>query len=1187
MLPLTFQAQTFTATGGAIPDNGASLTCFPITVSGVGVINGTYGLSQVCINLTHPFTDEIGVWLKAPNGLTVPLTLGNGGGANFVNTCFNMTATSFIFDIANTNPYTGSFIPEEPLGWVNDGQNANGTWFICAQDVSANDVGTLGSFSLTFSNTPAPPLSCNGNLIATNTCDLATPICNLNGYCGTTSEVYSVNTWPELTAAFSCGTISNNSFIKFVATAATVNLSVNVFNSTTNDGIQMMVFGGGCGSGAVTSFGCSNLLPPGINTFTATGLTPGNTYYIMVDGFVGGAGLDVCDYIINVTSGVNVLSITPTSASICPGGNVSLTASGGNGVYTWSPATNLNTTTGATVISTPTGPITYTVTSGAVGGLNCPFTKTVAVSISSLPATPTASVTVQPNCTIPTGTIVVTAPTGAGLEYSINGTTYQASPTFTGLVPNNYNVTVRNTTTSCISAATALTVNPIPAPPVAPTASVTVQPTCALPTGTIVVTAPLGANLQYSINGTTYQASVSFAGLAPNNYNVTVRNTSTNCVSTATALTVNAVPNLAAPTASVTQQPTCALPNSGIIVVTAPTGANFEYSINGTTYQASTSFTGLTANNYNVTVRNTTTSCVSVATPLTVNAPPGAPAAPTATATQQPTCPLPTGTITITAPTGANLEYSIDGTTYQAGLIFAGLTPSSYNVTVRNTVSNCVSTATAVVINPPTGGPAAPTATVTAQPTCATPTGTITITAPTGANLEYSIDGTTYQAGLVFATLAPGPYSVTVRIVASTCVSTATNLTVNPVPVPPTAPTATVTIQPTCAIATGTIIVTAPIGANLQYSVNGTTYQAGLVFSGLTPGPYTVTVRNTTTNCTSTGTALTVNNAPPGLVPPTASTTIQPNCLLPFGTIVVTAPVGAGLEYSINGTAYQSGLIFTNVNPGNYNVTVRNLSISCTSNPTVVTVNPLPAKSPNPVVVSPEEYCLNETPVPLTAVGTNLLWYTAATGGIPSPIAPTPSTSMVGPTTYYVSQVALPLCESNRVPIVVEVYELPTADAGMDKLIFAGQNITLSGTVSTNTVSYLWTPILVSNTLAPAVAPLTETIYSLTATTVDGCKATDDVTIKVLKEIIVPNVFSPNGDNINDKWMLKNIEQYPSASVEIFNRYGQQIFRSSGYPKPWDGTIAGKPLPVGTYYYIITTGQKNVDVLKGSISIIR
>ena len=93
---------------------------------------------------------------------------------------------------------------------------------------------------------------------------------------------------------------------------------------------------------------------------------------------------------------------------------------------------------------------------------------------------------------------------GAGLTYSIDGINYQAATTFTAVAPGTYNVTVQDAG-GCTSAATPLTVN-APAAPAAPTASVTVQPTCAIPTGTIVVTAPTGAGLTYSIDGITYQA---------------------------------------------------------------------------------------------------------------------------------------------------------------------------------------------------------------------------------------------------------------------------------------------------------------------------------------------------------------------------------------------------------------------------------------------------------------------------------------------------------------------------------------------------------------------------------------------------------------------------------------------------------------------------------------------------------
>ena len=104
------------------------------------------------------------------------------------------------------------------------------------------------------------------------------------------------------------------------------------------------------------------------------------------------------------------------------------------------------------------------------------------------------------------------------------------------MAPGPYNVTVQDAG-GCISTPTALTVNAAPAAPAAPTASVTVQPTCAVPTGTIVVTAPLGAGLTYSIDGINYQAATTFTAVGPGPYNVTVQDAG-GCISGPTALTV-------------------------------------------------------------------------------------------------------------------------------------------------------------------------------------------------------------------------------------------------------------------------------------------------------------------------------------------------------------------------------------------------------------------------------------------------------------------------------------------------------------------------------------------------------------------------------------------------------------------------------------------------------------------------
>jgi gliding motility-associated-like protein len=547
-----------------------------------------------------------------------------------------------------------------------------------------------------------------------------------------------------------------------------------------------------------------------------------------------------------------------------------------------------------------------------------------------VPVAPTVTATSPTTCAVPTGSLTVTAPVGASYEYSIDGVTYQSAATFAGLVPATYNVIVRDITTGCVSTATSATILPAPGSPAAPTASVTVQPTCIVTTGTIVITAPLGATLEYSIDGgVTYQSGTTFAGLLPGTYNVSVHDTASGCISTATTLTVNPIPaNPAAPTASATVQPTCIIP-TGTIEVTAPIGASYEYSIDGVTYQAGVTFAGLTPGNYNVTVRDVTTGCISSVTVVTVDPIPANPVAPTASVTVQPTCAVPTGTIEVTAPIGVTLEYSVDGVTYQTGLIFAGLTPATYNVTVRDVVTGCVSSATPVTITPVAGAPVAPTASTTVQPTCAIPTGTIVVTAPLSANYEYSVNGTTYQAGTTFTGLVSGTYSVTVRDTTTGCVSPITTVVVDPIPASPLVPSVTVTVQPTCTNPTASIEITSPLGATYEYNVDASVFQASPIFTGLTAGMHTVTVRDNVTGCTSQASIeiiAPVSPDTPGLVVNT-----QPACNDLAGSIEVLSPIGANYQYAINAGIYQNNPIFAGLNEGIYTITVMDIVTGCVS----------------------------------------------------------------------------------------------------------------------------------------------------------------------------------------------------------------------------------------------------------------
>lgn len=770
--PFLLQAQTFTGTGGSIPGTGSSQTCFPLTVIGVGNIGTSNGLSQVCFTITHPVTDELEILLQAPNGTYVPLSIQNGTGANYTSTCFTATATTPIKFSAS--PFTGTFLPEGHLGAVNNGQSANGIWRLCILDRrNGTNAGSLVSWSLTFSNNPAPQPpalpTCSSSIPSTSNCASAVSICDFNGACGSTVNTPK-QSWPALDAA-SCFGLNNNTFVKFVAAASTVSFSVwvpvsaNGFNNI-NGGIQMLFFGGSCG-GAVTTYGCYNRIypysapgQPLISVVYASGLTPGNTYYLLIDGANG----DFCDFTLAANSGVNILDIKPTAPEICEGSNVNLTASGGNGIYSWSPAAGLSATSGTTVTATPTsiGSNKYTVTSSTA--LGCPTSKDVTITVYPLPTAPVASVTAQPNCSISTGSITISSPLGASWEYSINGTNFQSNPLYNNVAPGTYTVWVRDAASGCTVGGNSVIIQPAPTVPPAPTVAITVQPSCNSNVATLSISAPIGNDFTYSLGGA-YQNSPVFTNVAPGTYSISVKNNA-GCISAATLITVNpALPFPAAPLLTTTQ-PNC---NTGFgsITITGPIGTNFEYSIGGL-FQSNPSFSNLAPGTYAVVVKDLPTGCSSAPVPVVINTIPSPPTAPTLNATQ-PDCNISRGSIVITAPLGNTFEYSIGGS-FQSGIQFTNLPPGSYNVIVRNINTACISAATAVVINTPPLPPAAPQVSVVTLPGCDGTTGSISFTAPIGNSFEYGLNGN-YQSAPLFTNLQPGTYNATVRNTGTACIS--------------------------------------------------------------------------------------------------------------------------------------------------------------------------------------------------------------------------------------------------------------------------------------------------------------------------------------------------------------------------------------------------------------------------------
>ncbi len=172
----------------------------------------------------------------------------------------------------------------------------------------------------------------------------------------------------------------------------------------------------------------------------------------------------------------------------------------------------------------------------------------------------------------------------------------------------------------------------------------------------------------------------------------------------------------------------------------------------------------------------------------------------------------------------------------------------------------------------------------------------------------------------------------------------------------------------------------------------------------------------------------------------------------------------------------------------------------------------------------------------------------------------------------------------------------PKVRLGDDITIFRGDTITIKSSVTgsfKNDIIIKWTPSTGLNNTSvsrPIASPSVSTKYVLSATALSsGCVNQDTIEVIVKTRIIIPTAFTPDEDasNLNEKWVLEGIEDYPNAEVTIFNRWGGEVFATKNYQNnPFDGKKDNSNLPMGTYFYVIKTGD-SVPTLTGYLTILR
>ena len=391
--------------------------------------------------------------------------------------------------------------------------------------------------------------------------------------------------------------------------------------------------------------------------------------------------------------------------------------------------------------------------------------------------------------------------------------------------------------------------------------------------------------------------------------------------------------------------------------------------------------------------------------------------------------------------------------------------------------------------------------------------------------------------------------------------------------------TTTIT-NPTCTN-TGSATVTVT-GSSSPFTISWNTspVQTGPTATNLTAGNYIATITDVN-SCVST-VPVTITTTNSLAMNTRADTTICGGASFTPGVVSNATTYSWSPTTGVSNPAIANPVLSPNATT---TYTVTGTLGTCTVSRTFkVTVNALFMSNPDPLPI-----CSGSSVTPaISSNATSFSW--TPTAGVSNPAILNPVFSPTTTTNYTITG-TLGACTITRV-FNIQVLQGVTVSAGNDVSIFTGSSIQLQGSGTAGT--YLWTPatgLSATNILNPRANPTTTTTYTLRITTPAGCTNTDDVVVKVIPYCVKPlNAFSPNGDGINDKWIVtsggsctKNIR------VLVFNRYGNKVYESADYKNDWGGTYKGKPLPDGTYYYTIRFTLINDDEvnLDGDLTILR
>jgi gliding motility-associated-like protein len=571
----------------------------------------------------------------------------------------------------------------------------------------------------------------------------------------------------------------------------------------------------------------------------------------------------------------------------------------------------------------------------------------------------------------------------------------------------------------------------------------------------------------------------------------------------------------------------------------------------------------------------------------------------TCTATQTVTItvnphPLPTISVTPTSATICARDTAIliakGATTYtwSTGATTATITPSptitsTFTVTGTDT-NNCVNTDTIrVTVNKLPTVTAHLTSTFT--PICS---GDTIVLSRAGAN-TYTWTSTSYTFtskdsvanGVKFPPkLGTDTFNVKGRDSITGCVNTATiSIVVKKSPNVMVSPGAPATICPggsatfTVSADSGVVSYTWSPTTNLSPSANSTS----IIVSPTVTTFYQV-IGKDTNGCTSSNEAI--------VIIPQDSIVVNSPVICLSNSVTLNASSTIALSYTWSPATGLSSTSGSSVIANPRNTTVYTISgtdaFGCTGvNTATVTVDSLPIIS---ISKTPTITC-SGTPAVLMASAASTYTWSTGTVGVTNTVYPTTNTeyTVVGTDTNGCSNTATQILLVNPLPPVA-------INGGVTSVILnLGQSVTLN---ASGALTYSWTSgnVNCDSCASNTETPIANTQYCVTGIDINGCK--DSVCLHVVVEnvcdVFIPDAFSPNGDGQNDEFKVYS-HCITALTLQIFDRWGNQVFNGSNASAAWDGTYGGSLMNTGSYIYQVqyTLSNGKTTKTKGNFSLMR